>query len=201
MLQFQTETDLFGLLGFARARQDDTDMIRTWEAAGTAHADRAILDYNAQLAREVGGGGFDLASMCGSINEGPQAQVVRAALGALRDWVVDGTVPPEAPRLDVAGEAIARDERGIALGGIRTPGVDAPVSVLTGEAPPGRSVLCMLFGDTVPFDAATLAALYPSQDAYVDAVTESADAAVAAGFLRQDDADEMIAAAGEAALG
>jgi hypothetical protein len=201
VLQFQTETDLFGVLGFARARQDDTDMIRTWEAAGTAHADRAILDYNAQLAREVGGGGFDLASMCGSINEGPQAQVVRAALGALRAWVVDGTVPPEAPRLEVVGEAIARDERGIALGGIRTPGVDAPVSVLTGEAPPGRSPLCMLFGDTVPFDAATLAALYPSQDAYVDEVTESADAAVAAGFLRQDDADEMIAAAGETTLG
>jgi len=53
----------------------------------------------------------------------------------------------------------------------------------------------------VPFDAATLAALYPSQDAYVDAVTESADAAVAAGFLRQDDADEMIAAAAETTLG
>ena len=201
VLQFQTETDLFGVLGFARARQDDTDLIRTWEAAGTAHADRAILDYNAQLAREVGGGGFDLAAMCGSINEGPQAQVVRAALGALRDWVVDGTAPPESPRLEVAGEAIARDEQGIALGGIRTPGVDAPLSVLTGEAPPGRSPLCMLFGDTVPFDAATLAALYPTQDAYVDAVTESAEAAVAAGFLRRDDADEMIATAGEATLG
>jgi Alpha/beta hydrolase domain len=84
---------------------------------------------------------------------------------------------------------------------MRITGVDAPVSVLTGEAPPGRSPLCMLFGDTVPFDAATLAALYPSQDAYVDEVTESADAAVAAGFLRQDDADEMIAAAGETTLG
>jgi hypothetical protein len=59
----------------------------------------------------------------------------------------------------------------------------------------------MLFGDTRPFDAATLAALYPTQDAYVDAVTESAEAAVAAGFLRRDDADEMIAAAAETTLG
>jgi hypothetical protein len=200
VMQFQTETDLFGLLGFARARQDDTDTLRTWEAAGTAHADQAILDYNAELAEDVGGG-FDLAGTCGSINQGPQAQVVRAALAALRDWVVDGTVPPEAPRLEVAADAIARDERGIALGGIRTPGVDAPVSVLTGEAPPDRSVLCMLFGDTVPFDAATLAALYPTQDDYVDAVTAAADAAVAAGFLRQDDADEMIATAGQTTLG
>jgi hypothetical protein len=200
VMQFQTETDLFGLLGFHRASQDDTDMLRTWEAAGTAHADQAILDYNSELASEEGGSGFDLAAMCGSINTGPQAQVVRAALSALRDWVVDGTKPPEAPRLEVSGEAIARDARGIALGGIRTPGVDAPVSVLTGEAPAGRSVLCMLFGDTVPFDAATIASLYPDDDDYVAAVTESADAAVDAGFLLRADADAFIDAAGEAQL-
>jgi Alpha/beta hydrolase domain len=201
VMQFQTETDLFGVLGFHRASQDDTDMLRTWEAAGTAHADQAILDYNAELASEEGGSGFNLADMCGSINTGPQAQVVRAALASLRDWVIDGTAPPEAPRLEVAGEAIARDERGIALGGIRTPGVDAPVSVLTGEAPAGRSIFCMLFGDTVPFDAATLASLYPGDDDYVTAVTESADAAVEAGFLLQADADAFIEAAGEAELG
>jgi hypothetical protein len=201
VLQFATETDLFGLLGFSRAAQDDSDMLRTWEAAGTAHADQAILDYNQELARDVGGGGFDLAAMCGSINTGPQAQVVRAALAALRDWVIDGTPPPEAPRLEVAGEAIARDERGIALGGIRTPGVDAPVSVLTGEAPADRSILCMLFGDTVPFDPATLASLYPTDDDYVAAVTEAADAAVEAGFMLRADADAMIDAAGEAELG
>jgi hypothetical protein len=200
VMQFQTETDLFGLLGFNRASQDDTDMLRTWEAAGTAHADQAILDYNAELASQEGGGGFNLAAMCGSINTGPQAQVVRAALSALRDWVVDGTKPPQAPRLEVAGEAIARDERGIALGGIRTPAVDVPVAVLTGEAPAGRSVLCMLFGDTVPFDAGTIASLYPTDDDYVTAVTESADAAVEAGFLRRDDADAFIDAASEAQL-
>jgi hypothetical protein len=30
VLQFETETDLFGVLGFARSRQDDTDLLRTW---------------------------------------------------------------------------------------------------------------------------------------------------------------------------
>jgi hypothetical protein len=200
VLQFITETDLFGVLGFARSRQPDSETLRTWEVAGTAHADRAILDYNAELAEEVAGGGFDLAAQCGSINEGPQAQVLRAAVAALRAWVADGEAPPEAPPLEVDGEAIARDERGIALGGIRTPGVNAPVSVLTGAAPPGRSVLCMLFGDTRPFDGATLAQLYPTHQDYVDAVTEAADAAVAAGFLRRDDADAFVAAAEEAAV-
>jgi hypothetical protein len=198
VLQFETETDLFGVLGFHRARQDDTDVLRTWEVAGTAHADRAILDYNAEMASEVAGGGFDLTAQCGSINEGPQAQVLRAAVAALRTWVVDGDPPPEAPPLEVDGDAIARDDRGIARGGIRTPAVDAPISVLTGEAAPGGSVLCLLFGETTPFDAPTLAGLYPTHQDYVDAVTESADAAVAAGFLLRADADEFVAEAEDA---
>jgi hypothetical protein len=195
VLQFETETDLFGVLGFHRARQDDTDVLRTWEVAGTAHADQAILDYSAAMAREVGGGGFDLAALCGSINEGPQAEVLRAAIAALRTWVVDGDPPPEAPPLEVDGDAIARDDRGIARGGIRTPAVDAPISVLTGEAPPGGSVLCLLFGETRAFDAPTLARLYPTHQDYVDAVTEAVDAAVSAGFLLRADADEIVAAA------
>jgi hypothetical protein len=200
VLQFGTETDLFGVLGFHRARQDDTDVLRTWEVAGTAHADRAILDYYAEMASEVAGGSFDLTALCGSINEGPQAQVLRAAVAALRSWVVDGRPPPQAPPLEADGDAIARDDRGIARGGIRTPAVDAPISVLTGEAAPGGSVLCLLFGETRPFDAPTLAGLYPTHQDYVDAVTESADAAVAAGFLLRADADEFVAAAERAAI-
>jgi hypothetical protein len=198
VLQFETETDLFGPLGFHRARQEDTDRLRTWEVAGTAHADQAILDYNAEMAREIGGGSLDLAAQCGSINQGPQAPVLRAAIAALRAWVVDGEPPPEAPPLEVEGDAIVRDERGIARGGIRTPAVEAPISVLTGEAAPGGSVLCMLFGQTIPFDAATLAELYPTHQDYVDAVTESAEEAVDAGFLLPVDADDVIAAAEEA---
>jgi hypothetical protein len=194
VLQYETETDLFGPLAFHGARQDDTDTLRTWEVAGTAHADRALLDYGASTAADVAAG-FDLAEQCGSINEGDQGLVLRAAVAALRAWVVDGEAPPEAPPLEVEGDAIARDARGIALGGIRTPLVDAPVSVLTGEAPAGRSIICSLFGDTEPFDAATLTSLYPTAEDYVDAVTASAEAAVDAGFLLQPDADALIAAA------
>jgi hypothetical protein len=200
VLQFETETDLFGVLGFAAARQDDTDTLRTWEVAGTAHADRAVLDYNAAFAEDVAGSDLDLANLCGSINEGPQAQVLRAAIAALRAWVVDGEAPPTAPPLEVEGDAIARDERGIARGGIRTPAVDAPIAVLTGDAPPDRPVLCLLFGETIPFDGATLADLYPTHQDYVDAVTQSAEAAVEAGFLLPADADDMVAAAEAAAV-
>lgn len=195
VLQFETESDLFGVLGFHAARQDDSETLRTWEVAGTAHADRSILEYNEELAA---GSGLDLSSLCESINEGPQAVVLRAAVAALRTWVVDGEAPPEAPPLEVEGEAIARDEDGIALGGIRTPAVDAPIAVHSGEAPPDSDIFCMLFGQTRPFEAGKLAELYPTHQDYVDAVTQSAESAVSEGFLLQADADELIAEAEEA---
>jgi hypothetical protein len=207
VLQFETETDLFGVLGFHPARQDDSDTVRTWEVAGTAHADQATLDYRsgAGLADGSGGAGSTaggdpggLAGLCGSINQGPQGVVLRAAVHALRAWVVDGTSPPESPRLEVDGEALARDERGIALGGIRTAAVDAPISVLSGEAAADQSIICMLFGSTTPFDAATLAELYPTHDDYVAAVTSATEAAVDAGFLLQPDADRVVATATDA---
>lgn len=133
--------------------------------------------------------------MCDSINEGPQAEVLRAAVAALRAWVVDGESPPEAPQLEVDDESVARDEQGIALGGIRTPAVDAPIAVHSGEAAEDGDVLCMLFGETQPLDSDTLAELYPTHQDYVDAVTDSAEDAVAAGFLLQADADDLITAA------
>ncbi|HEY3143383.1 MAG TPA: alpha/beta hydrolase domain-containing protein [Acidimicrobiales bacterium] len=201
VLQFVTETDLFGL-GFHDARQEDSDTVRTWEVAGTAHADQSTIDYGVESGRAWDTTTvLDFSGLCGRLNEGPQGAVLRRAVGALRDWVVDGTLPPAAPPIEIAGgTAIARDARGNALGGIRTPPTDAPVAVLTGEAVAGNSVFCSLFGQTTPFDAATLTSLYPSHDAYVDAVRAAGQDAVDAGFLLQPDADSYVSAAEAAAV-
>src|SRR3546814_20207502 len=44
VLTIITETDLASpLVGYVRARQPDTDHLRTWEIAGTAHADTYTL--------------------------------------------------------------------------------------------------------------------------------------------------------------
>ncbi len=51
VMQMATETDLFGL-GFYPARQPDTDRLRTWEFAGTSHADQATLDYGVESGRQ-----------------------------------------------------------------------------------------------------------------------------------------------------
>jgi len=197
VLQFETETDL-DFLGFVDARQDDHEHLVTWESAGTAHADRSTLDYGVEAGRRWTDANVDLSTTCGQINEGPQMAIVQKAFDSLHTWVIDGTKPATSPLIetDGAGE-IVRDDDGIAVGGIRTPAVDAPIAVHTGTNATD-SVICSLFGSTTPFTPEQLAARYDDHDAYVAAVTKSADAAVADGFLQQPTADDLIAEAEEA---
>lgn len=193
------ETDLT-LLGYAHARQDDTDLIRTWEVAGTAHADAHTL-------RTILGGPRDpsVGSLLGCddpINTGPHHEVAQAALHHLVAWAAGGSAPPPAERIElVPGDdvVIARDERGNALGGVRTPLVDVPIATLTGEPPgdgsaelTGDGGVCMLFGQTIPFDRATLVELHGSAEDYVAAFRASADEAVDAGFLLPEDAELLV---------
>lgn len=203
VLIFEAETDLT-LLGYHNARQPDTELIRTWEVAGTAHSD-------AHVFRAILGGGRDgsLGSLLGCanpVNTGPHREVLSAALAHLVGWAQGGPPPPTAERLElVKGDtvAIARDEIGMAIGGVRNPLVDVPVAVVSGDPAPGVAAdraggsfdVCALFGQTIPLDRATLLALHGSADEYVAAFTASAETAVEAGFLLQADADQLIAEA------
>ena len=194
---FETETDLT-VLGYSTARQDDTDTIRVWEVAGTAHADSYLLETVYGLGQNVDLGA--ILQCTEPLNAGPQHEVLQAAFHHLVDWVRDGTPPPEAPRLEVETTsddvAIVRDEHGNALGGIRTPLVDVPTATLSGDPVEGGGSFCFLFGSTTPFDPDKLLDLYPTHDDYVDAFTAAADEAVDAGFLLRADAEAMVAVAG-----
>jgi hypothetical protein len=181
---FQTETDLGPLLGFLPARQPDSDRVCTWEVAGTAHGDAYLV------------GGFSGLLGCDTaVNEGPQHFVAQAALVALTRWVADGVHPPGASPLSLASRSpvtIARDELGNALGGVRTPAVDVPVATLSGDAAPGASRICALFGTTVPFDEPTLVRLYGDRAGYLAAYERSLDATIAAGFLLESDRTDLM---------
>jgi hypothetical protein len=189
---FSTETDLT-VLGYSKARQDDSDSVRGWEVAGTAHADAFLL-------QEVYGLGVDsdpaaLLNCTAPLNSGPQHEVLQAAFHHLVIWIADGTLPPTSPRLELTNGspvAIARDERGNAVGGIRTPLVDAPIATLSGDpAAESGGGFCFLFGSTTPFDAATIASLYPTREAYATAFTAALDEAVAGGFVLDADVARM----------
>lgn len=209
-MMVQTETDLF-ILGSYPSNQEDSEWFRLWEIAGTAHADlytflqnRFDVGTNPGIAAVV----EELSPVPGiiectvAVNSGPQHFVAKAALRALRVWMVEGIAPPSAARLTVVDEPprFARDELGNVLGGVRTPYVDAPIAVLEGGGQPQPNLeeldelsvervdFCFLSGRTQLFDAATLGSLYVDNAAYVEAVNVAADAAVANQFLLPEDA-------------
>jgi hypothetical protein len=195
---FVTESDLT-IFGYAFARQPDSDSVRIWEVAGASHVDAWLLD-------EAGG---EYAANCpGPLNQGPHRHTLRAALHHLVTWARTGQAPPVAAPIELVTEpgdrgapVIARDEHGNARGGVRTPFVDVPVSAVTSDQVPGGPPFCHGFGSTRPFDAATLASLYPDHAAYVSAVTASTDAAVDAGFILRPEADDLIATAEQSTIG
>jgi hypothetical protein len=187
VLQLFTESELFLLLGpsFA-ARQPDTDSVRSWEMAGTAHMDSHLL------------GGGNIQGLCGLLNNGQQHVLVKAGLRGMHRWLKDGVPLPKGPPMQVTSNqsALARDPNGNALGGIRTPAVDVPIATLTGSAP--LNPLCMLSGSTKPFTAQRLRTLYPTHQTYVDKVTAAARAGREAGFILPEEEAMLVAEANAA---
>jgi hypothetical protein len=185
VMDVQTETDVTSILSSYGARQPDSDTFRLWEVAGTAHADARLIGPNASA--------FD----CGApINDGPLHVVAKAALHDLKAWVATGARPPRAPRLAVADAPegmIVRDRDGIAEGGIRTPPVDVPVSVLSGAPGPNPSTICLLSGSDTPLPDARIAELYSSRAAYLTQFDRAADAAIKAGFVLPADRRALLA--------
>src|SRR5438067_507123 len=150
VLTFQTETDLLFLQSLA-ARQDDTDRLRLWEVAGTAHADTyLIVTGMSDLGKSPDAANLVLTSsplgvfICPRpINSGPQHFVLNAAIHWLTRWVRRGTLPPSAPRLDVDPGPPAQfvlDGHGNVTGGIRTPELDVPSAT---SANHGQYVHCV----------------------------------------------------------
>ncbi len=185
VLIVETESDVTSILGYYNARQEDSENIRLWEIAGTAHADAYLI------------GAAAAGIECGApINDGPQRFIVRTALRAMDAWVRGDEAPPAAPRLvvDVGSgrPVIRRDADGNALGGIRTPQVDVPVAALGGEPGPAPSIICLLLGSTRPFSDERLRQLYPDAATYLDAYQRATDAAISAGFVVPEDRQAVL---------
>lgn len=184
VVMVQTETDLTGRLRYLPARQPDSERVRLWEVAGTAHADKFQI------------GDFEEFLGCPRpVNTGQQAYVVRAALRHLETWARGGAAAPTAERLEVVEGAFVPDAVGNARGGVRTPAVDAPVSLLRGDTDPGAPVICELFGSTLPLEDTVLRGLYADRDAYLAAYAAATQAAVEAGFVLPEDREAVLAEA------
>ncbi|NMO03228.1 hypothetical protein HH308_18600 [Gordonia sp. TBRC 11910] len=201
----QSESDV-ALSRAGRLRQPDTDRIRVWEIAGTAHADTYLMAANEDdgtSVQRLAAALRPVSEVLGSatelpINSGPQQHyVAQAAIEHLVRWADEGSPPPLAPRLSLRDDVddLDRDKRGIALGGVRTPWVDAPVATLAGVGQ-GGSGFAFLFGITRPFDAVELAARYShGMTDYLRQFTDALDTSIAQGFLLDADRAEILAIA------
>jgi hypothetical protein len=208
-----TENDLLGVktpylkaLGYAVVRQDDSKLARTWEIAGTAHADNYtfIIGYIDsgqlpfdQLAKLWQPTTDVLSSHFDSPMNGNPANhyVVMAALEALQRWVSSGVAPASSPRIALESgstDRALRDSRGNVLGGIRTPWVEAPIAEYSGEGNSGNGQ-AVLAGTTVAFSAPTLSRLYPrGRRDYLSRFGASLDASIKHGFILSADRQEIL---------
>ncbi len=201
VMTFQTETDVTGL-GYAPARQDDSENFVLWEVSGTAHADLYTIDTGRSDA--VGEPRFaavrEVSALLGlvqcdlPVNSGPMHYVFKTAIRAMDEWIRGGDMPPLAPRLDLNddGSDYLKDSNGNSTGGVRTPFTDAATAVLAGTGNTGDG-FCRLFGSTALFTPDQMASLYVDEAGYVTAVSEATDAAVAAGFILPEDAEDIKA--------
>jgi len=216
VLVFETEGDLL-TLDYAIARQPDTDHVRTWELGGAPHVGAGTPHDNAIAAgvraRDTGSAAPPGNPAC-QTNPFPAWPVADSAWDHLRAWLAGGGPPPISPLIKLStvptfaaippGDSnalIARDDLGNALGGIRTPAIDAPVGTYYGSSPCNPGTLGFLAGLYVPFDAPTLAKLYPTHDVYVAMVTASAEQAISDGFMLQPDAQQLIQEAQASTIG
>jgi hypothetical protein len=117
----------------------------------------------------------------------PVHHATAAAYDHLVRWVRHGTPPPIAQPLAFNPDGTkARDELGLALGGIRYSQLTVPTALNTGDNS-GQS-FCVLFGTYQPFDEATLDGLYPTRGGYIAKVVFADLRNIHAGFLLPADA-------------
>lgn len=168
--------------GTFAVRRDDSDApsdrFRLYEVAGAGHIDKSAYNGFPSTADQAAAGNLQgtpdwpFNAPCTPaiplMGAPILATVYDATLDTLDQWVRKGMTAPRAPRISVmegvSVPTVAKDEFGHAIGGVRTPYVEAPVaSYSTNSQGPGA---CAEMGSVAPFDAARLASIYGSRDKY-----------------------------------
>lgn len=175
-------------------RHPDSATLRSWEIAGSAHVDYWFMNLRkAMVDRD------NLAPVLYTCDKQPLSHVdnklvLNAGYHHLVQWVRGNQAPPSMPPIETRGEIpnleIVRDADGIARGGIRLASVDVPTAVNAGVNT--GAAFCRLYGSHTPLPADRLAKLYPTHQAYVQAVQRVVARNLREGVLLPRDAEEVI---------
>jgi hypothetical protein len=130
----------------------------------------------------------------------PFSSVQNAAFHSLVRWIETGIAPAHGAPIQIDTTTtpphIVRDVQGNALGGVRTPFVDVPITTYVPSDTVAHvtafSGFCVLYGYNLPFDAAKLQTLYRNHGDYVSQFARGAIEAVRDGFWLVPDAIRAI---------
>ncbi|MER5480157.1 alpha/beta hydrolase domain-containing protein [Streptomyces sp. NPDC002734] len=195
VLQVLSETDVR-----TPARRADDDRFRRWEVAGTAHSGWNGQEYRRPVLTRDLGAAPEYRCARPPFSRVPLHHVIAAAYGHLTRWAERGVLPPSAPPLQFAADGTkARDELGLARGGIRLSQVEAPTALDTGDN--AGETFCFLFGSHEPFTEEKLDELHPTHGGYVAQVARTDARNVLAGYLLPGDARDNLRQAARSEVG
>lgn len=159
--------------------QEDMENFRLYEVPGAGHTP-VLASLTSKALRERDIPGYKFLACDYAPGAVPIEDVGMAALSLLNRWIVSGTAPPSAPRVQITVDAqghasIARDAYGNALGGIRLPQQEFPLGHNLANNKRAADTAtstswCELKPGFVPFTSDELHKLYPQRSAYVSKV-------------------------------
>ena len=193
-------------------RRPDCDKYRLYEIAGAAHIDKyayaslpSFPDQIAAVGAAQGDPSWPFNAKCDPDIPLSGQTLLKysydAALDNLDQWARKGVAAPKAERIQIKDgpmPAIALDEYGNGIGGVRNPWVDVPVGQYFTTSPgPGT---CAELGHTVLVAQDKLKALYPTPQDYSKKVAMDVDKLVKERWFTAEDG-KMIKAELAAKLG
>ena len=215
-------------LAFRRPDSDaPNDRYRLWEVPGAAHVSNDAAEAVSTIQRDVAqilkvplaelppNGCAHQQFAPGPVtgipgvvapSDYPFSFIQSAAFERLIEWIEHDRPPPHAPGIQVdlttTPRSIVRDALGNAVGGVRTPFVDVPITTYVPTDTVAHTTqfsgFCILDGYHVPFDAARLQSLYRNHGEYVARVAARSIALVRDGFWLVPDAIATIEKAARA---
>ncbi|HVH25735.1 MAG TPA: alpha/beta hydrolase domain-containing protein [Vicinamibacterales bacterium] len=207
VIRIVAQTDVLGTYQRRRADSDERgDAYRLYEVAGAPHADAAFYRHIPSLKEQTALGTqpflafWPFGEQCTPeipLMEFPVMRyTVDAAFANLDRWVRDGIPAPKAARIEVKNggtpqAALATDQFGNAIGGVRSPYLDVPTATYFASTQgPGT---CGNLGHKDEFSWQRLETVYGSSAKYTAKFNEAIDRLMKERWLTESDAKKVKA--------